>query len=424
MRLVTLVLALCAAAPAAAQSLSVADYRAAVLEYSFSLKEARQRSVQAGELAGKARTGLLPRLTAVGEFDLSFRREEHATERGPVRARPYAFDLRPTVVQTIYGGGAARNAWQQARVQSLGALCDEEFTALEVAYAAEYAYWNYSMNRAVVEAVSQYVELIEALGKVIENRFEEGYIGRSDVLMIETRLNDARYQLIEAEHNLGLSLHNFNVLMGADPDREPLLSEDIMDRDSMPVRMPLPEVLARRPDYQAAGLAAISERYAEKIVAAGYLPSLTGGVTGVWQNVSPNLRGETTVTGMAYLRVNIPIFMWGERRRSLGAARAATLRSEYAANRMRDEILQEETDAWTALVESYMQVTTSYNSLSLARENLDLSTFSYNEGLVPIVDVMTAQISWIQLFSNTINANYHLKLALAGYRRACGVRAD
>ncbi len=53
----------------------------------------------------------------------------------------------------------------------------------------------------------------------------------------------------------------------------------------------------------------------------------------------------------------------------------------------------------------------------IAGENLDLSTYSYGEGLVTILDVLQAQLSWIQIYTNAIQAYYSHAVAVSDYRR-------
>lgn len=69
------------------------------------------------------------------------------------------------------------------------------------------------------------------------------------------------------------------------------------------------------------------------------------------------------------------------------------------------------------IVESAMQVRQSYDGLSIAAENLSLSTFAYNEGQLTVLDVLSAQLSWIQIYTNTILAARALRIAIADYRR-------
>ena len=58
----------------------------------------------------------------------------------------------------------------------------------------------------------------------------------------------------------------------------------------------------------------------------------------------------------------------------------------------------------------------------LAEENLDLNTFSYTEGKLTILDVLSAQLTWIQAYTNLIQSYYEQKIALADYRKATGIR--
>ena len=45
------------------------------------------------------------------------------------------------------------------------------------------------------------------------------------------------------------------------------------------------------------------------------------------------------------------------------------------------------------------------------------STYSYGEGLATILDVLQAQLSWIQLYSNAIRAHYNYAVAVSDYQR-------
>ena len=55
--------------------------------------------------------------------------------------------------------------------------------------------------------------------------------------------------------------------------------------------------------------------------------------------------------------------------------------------------------------------------MALAEENLDLVTFSYNEGKSSMADVLSAQLSWTQAHTNLINAHLAEKMAVAEYKK-------
>lgn len=90
------------------------------------------------------------------------------------------------------------------------------------------------------------------------------------------------------------------------------------------------------------------------------------------------------------------------------------LQQSYVA----DNILEELSAATTKLTETEQQVKTAQENMALAEENLDLVTFSYNEGRASMVDVLSAQLSWTQAQTNLINAHLAAKMAVAEYRKA------
>ena len=154
-----------------------------------------------------------------------------------------------------------------------------------------------------------------------------------------------------------------------------------------------------------------------RAVRAPFNPQLSVGVGGMWQPYYPNSTGATYVDGSAFVKLSVPIFHWGERRRAVGAARAVQLQQEWNAALVHDDIVREEMNGWTALVQSRAQVDASEESLRIAGENLSISTYSYGEGLATILDVLQAQLSWIQLYSNAIRAHYNYAVAVSDYQR-------
>ena len=67
--------------------------------------------------------------------------------------------------------------------------------------------------------------------------------------------------------------------------------------------------------------------------------------------------------------------------------------------------------------ESEQMVNAAQTNMNFAQENLDLITFSYNEGRASMVDVLSGQLSWIQANTNMINAYLANKMSVAEYRK-------
>ena len=80
----------------------------------------------------------------------------------------------------------------------------------------------------------------------------------------------------------------------------------------------------------------------------------------------------------------------------------------------------QEANAWSALISSYSQMQSSLHNLSIAGENLSISTYSYNEGQATVLDVLQAQISWIQIYTNAITARFNYAVAVSEYQLVAG----
>lgn len=393
----------------AQNQVSIEEYRRAVVDYSHTLRIARSATLAAEQQAALSHTGLLPKLDAAGRFEVALRQHEGV--------KPFSFSLQPLVVQMIYAGGARRAAYESDRVGADAALCDEFFAGYEVVYAADDAYWNLAAARDRLRITEQYVEIIRSLKRVVDARFENGYISRSDVLMTDTRLSEAEYGLVAAEQAYQVALHNFNVLMGVEQAAGNVPTDSVMMTVALPSRMVLDEILDRRGDYLAAQLRIDQATLGVRLARSTYLPQVSAGVGALWQTRSPNTKWHTTIDGAVSLAVDVPIFHWGARRRSEAIAREQLTVRESERNALRDQIIRDETDAWSAIENSLSQSLASRRNLDIARENLELSTYSYNEGQLTILDVLSAQLSWLQVYENALEAALNLHLAVADYRR-------
>lgn len=405
-----LVIALLLVQDITAQSLD--DYCRAVAAYSRTLKSASTVVDAAMSAERESRTGYLPQFSAAGRFSIDARRRDDE--------KRWRFSLEPEIVQRIYRGGAVRAAVESASLEVDAALCDEEYIRLEVRYAADYAYWNLSAAALYEASMREYVNIIRSLKRVVDERFDEGLIARGDVLMIDTRLSEAEFELIAAEQRSEVALHNFNILRGEHPDTTVGLSESIRDSMPMPRRVMPDDVLGRRPDYAAMQLRADKAAVGVRAARAPYNPQIDVGVSGSWQPESPNRSGRTRIEGLGFVSLSVPIFHWGERRYAVRRARAVQRHAEWEAAALHDDIAREESNAWTVLVRSRAQVATSDESLRIAGENLALGTYSYGEGLATVLDVLQAQLSWIQIYTNAIDARFDYALAIAEYARTTG----
>ena len=387
---------------------SLEDYCASVLAYSHELQDAEFAKQGAREREIVARKGYLPILSLARELNIEARK--------PAEGRRWNWLTQLDVSQPIFRGGEVRAAAKRAELAFDISEYEAEATALLVRYTAEVAYWSLSRAEGYYEAIAQYVAIVESLRDVVAERYDAGYISKSDLLQVESRLSDARYQLSQAEQKRDIALHNFNLLRGVEPTSKVVLAESIFNSVALPVRVSVDSVILRHPDYNSSELSAMRAFWGIRAERARYLPKIEVGAYALLQPNMPHVRGGgTRLDGGFMLSFSSPIYHFGERRHAVAAVRSDYLREVNAIAAVADRITLEESDTWTNLCATRDRVATAQRNLSIAEENLSISTYSYREGLASILDVLQAQLSWLQIYTNTLSAQYDYAVAISAY---------
>lgn len=410
MRIISLLLAVAAACSAQSQTLfSLQAYRDSVYMNSMDISNAAVEVERAAAQVHIAKTDFLPSLTASGSFTTDFRRSGDADLWG--------FTLQPRIEQILYAGGGVRASFRRAELQSDVATENQRMTQLDVRNTAERAYYSLSAMQLYRAATREYVAIIRSLYGVVEERFSEGYVAKGDLLQVETRLSEAEFALLEMENDYEVALHRFNALRGDTGGGDVALSNSILDSVAMPARVTVEQMLQQRPDMRAAALTTLAAEYGVKVTRAQYNPRLTAGVSGSWQTYSPNASAKTYVDGALVVGLSVPLFHWGERRSAVAVARSDVRRAENGVEQLRRDAAEQEADGWSAMTSSYSQIQSSLHNLAIAAENLSISTYSYQEGQATVLDVLQAQISWLQLYTNAITARFNYAVAVSDYHR-------
>lgn len=85
----------------------------------------------------------------------------------------------------------------------------------------------------------------------------------------------------------------------------------------------------------------------------------------------------------------------------MAVSQAAFRSAQYAERQKVDDLTLAISSAWTNITEAAIQIEIAQANLDVAGENLSLNTFSYNEGQLAVLDVISSQISWIQAYTTS-----------------------
>ena len=236
---------------------------------------------------------------------------------------------------------------------------------------------------------------------MVNKRFEEGAISKTDVLMVESRLKEAELQLNTSVTNYKTALQAFNIMMGTEPDRLVILADSIQEIVGTPVQEGLEKALEKRADYQMAILEIEIAKLNTDRIRAQFLPQLSVGVKEKYGTTLLNVDGKSKFTTTAVAQIDIPIFHWGEMRYQVKLNRTLEETRELERSQLEDQVNLELSRAWVNVTEVAKKLAIVYSSLDIAKNNLFLNTFSYNEGKLPILDVLSAQVTWLQAYTQS-----------------------
>lgn len=407
------------------EQLSVGEYKERVLQYSRLMKQSTEERMAMQHAIKAAKTAFFPAVDFSGSYQYRINKYEMGLADGQpgIEMDHNTYSLGATVSQPIYAGGQIYNNYKAAQIQGEIAVQAEELTTDNVIYAADLNYWSTAARKSMYDVMCQYVDIVQQLADVLTIRFNDGQISKTDLLQVQSRLKEAELNRSNAYKEYQISLQNLNVLMGVAPMDSVEVKDSITMYQILPLYVGEDVALQNRPDYSISRLNIEYQKRQINLSKAKYNPSLAIGFQGTWGTPMLNVKGSDNLwTPAVYASLKIPLFHWGARFKEVNSQKALLRSKEYASENTRDQISQEVANAWTNLTENTKQIAVAEESCKIAEENLDLNTFSYNEGKLPILDVLSAQLSWIQSYSSLIQTWYQQKASLAQYNKAIGLR--
>ena len=400
-----------------AQTLSVEQYRQKVLEYNQDIQKSQQAVNGALYSLKGIKTGFFPKLDITGNYSYQLEKVEFLPGTD---LKHDNYGVEAGLVQNVYSGSAVRKQYDVAKLQHAIAQLSVEHTVDNMIYAADVSYWSVAANRNLYELSEQFVQIVRELYGIVNKRFEEGAISKTDVLMVQNRLKEAELQLNTNSTNYKTALQSLNIMMGVEPDAAVVLTDSIQKVLWVPKQEGLNKALERRADYQSAIMGIEMAKLQTDMARSKYLPQLAVGIKEKYGTTLLNVDGKAQWATTAYAQINIPVFHWGEMRQNVRLSRTQEWTKELERSQLKDQVSKELNNAWVNVIEISKKLEIVYSSLDIAKDNLTLNTFSYNEGKLPIIDVLSAQVSWLQAYTNVVSVNYQYKVALAEYAKALG----
>ena len=397
-----------------------AKFEKEVLNYSQSLKQSKEKQVAMQKAMKLAKTSFLPAIDAMGNYQYRTNDMELPFGSTAIPIKHDAYSAGVSVMQPIYAGGSVIHNYKAKEVQNAIAEKGVELTRDNIIYAAENSYWGAAAQKELYDVMTRYTDIVGRLLKVLEDRYADGMISKTDLIQMQVRKQEAEMQCLNTLEQYKIALQNMNVMMGKNPTDSLVIIEKMFKVNGLLKSKTLDEVLNNSPEYAISKFNLDFQQHQMKLASVKFNPTLSFGYQGVWGTQMLNIDGDTKFNSTLMFSLKIPVFSWGARYKSRSSQRALLNEKRYELQQKQDQISKELASSLTKLEEAQTRVSLALKNCVLADENLDLNTFSYTEGKLSILDVLSAQLTWIQSYTTLIQAYYQRKMAGAEYRKVSG----
>lgn len=399
----------------AQQSTLLEKYRTMALDYNHDLKAAEKNIAASMEVEKSARADLKPKLSGAASFQYTGNPMELTLDipsiglSKTVEGKNLNYGGSLSILQPVYTGGRVLESIRMAQHQQ--ALAGNQAKALNdaVCYQTDIQYWSAVARQEIVDVAEDFRNSIAALVKTIKERVEVGLVDPQDLLMAEVKLNEAEYQLLQAQSNFETGRMALTSMIGVRLEQPTELDAQIpivVVSDSLWLSTGM-----GRPEIQMAYDKIRIAESTKKLNDSQFKPQFYVGVEGSYSSPGYNFKKDLDPNYAVYAKVSVPIFEWGKRRSEKRVSSFRIGMAEDNLNKVVDRVELEVSVARKALSQAIERVRLSESSLAKAEENEAKAVERYNEGKVSVVEVIDAQT-----YRQTSQVNYvQAKAAAQGH---------
>lgn len=399
----------------AQQSTLLEKYRTMALDYNHDLKAAEKNIAASMEVEKSARADLKPKLSGAASFQYTGNPMELTLDipsiglSKTVEGKNLNYGGSLSILQPVYTGGRVLESIRMEQHQQ--ALAGNQAKALNdaVCYQTDIQYWSAVARQEIVDVAEDFRNSIAALVKTIKERVEVGLVDPQDLLMAEVKLNEAEYQLLQAQSNFETGRMALNSMIGVRLEQPTELDAQIpivVVSDSLWLSTGM-----GRPEIQMAYDKIRIAESTKKLNDSQFKPQFYVGVEGSYSSPGYNFKKDLDPNYAVYAKVSVPIFEWGKRRSEKRVSSFRIGMAEDNLNKVVDRVELEVSVARKALSQAIERVRLSESSLAKAEENEAKAVERYNEGKVSVVEVIDAQT-----YRQTSQVNYvQAKAAAQGH---------
>lgn len=354
-------------------------------------------NVSAGGMMFKADKSLMEMETEGGDlpvYDGNLENLGSATQFAYMPASSLGFLEEGTIgyinaVQPIFAGGRIINGNKLASLSEEVSEYRSNMAKDEAVLKTEEQYWQIVSLEEKLITIEKYEKLLKRLFEIVEDSYNSGIVMKNDVLKVKLSLSEVLLNKSKLNNGIKIAKMAFCQHIGIEYNSSLSLIENLAIKDTPEsIYVENKSVVESRNEYKLLKLSVRAEELQTNMKLGEFLPEAGIGVTGQYLKFDDS---DSRTLGMLFGTVSVPISNWWGGAHEL---EERSIKEDIAENNFKNNselLLLQMERVWQELTEAYTQYLLSDETKKQAEENLKVNDDSYNNGIIPVSDLLEAQ---------------------------------
>jgi len=327
---------------------------------------------------------------------------------------------RLSVTWPVYDSGQTWYGLQQARLNRKATRFSQERIRQQVIAGTIIAYIRALLVRENQIVIHQMLETARTHLKLVQSRYDGGFVAKSDLLRAQVHIADLKQQLSHSKSQTDIAKCKLKIIMGGAANLEDTLTTPLEAGSPMTLTLDqwIAKALAHRPDLKQIMLQKrIAEKEMDKSRAARF-PSVS--LSGNYEINSEDLNNSGSNYTLGAV-ASLPLFT-GRRISSSIREAEFNLKQISAVRRgMEQRICGETRQAFFTARSAWERIHVATVAMGQSQESLRIVKNRYNSGLFTITDLLDAEVTVQQSLTHHLKAIHDYRAAMARLRLAAGI---
>lgn len=321
----------------------------------------------------------------------------------------------------LYSGGRTEAKIEQAQLGVRNADLNVEKTKQQLILNATTNYFNVLEAKNMVRVNEENVDNLKAHLHIVQAKYQEGVVAKSEVLRAEVEVANAEQNLIKAQNQYDVAVSDLLTTMNMDGDTEIALQGDLTyQADTRTLQEAIALAKQNRPEAIQAQISVESAQKSVEIAQSNKRPSVSLSASTGWNDrLLPTDDTNWSVGASASWN----IFDAGVTKSQVNQAESSLNKARLELEQTVDSIEQEVRQSYLNMKEAEKRLQTTEVTVNKAKEDLYIAQETYKAGVATNLDVFDAQLALTQAKTNHVQALYDYNVNKAKLDKAMGVTA-